>query len=106
MIPVVWNKFFSKMPEQLDPLLHSGILLATISAVALKRLFQWIERSKKGEQHRSERPTRRGSLGSLLGGILFDTLSAWRKSESLVVFESGETAERLSEARKVRSKAL
>jgi xanthine permease len=54
MIPVVSNKFFSKMPEQLDPLLHSGILLATISAVALNAYFNGFEVEKKegaGEGH-------------------------------------------------------
>ncbi|WP_353190938.1 nucleobase:cation symporter-2 family protein [Pandoraea pnomenusa] len=39
MIPVASNKFFSKMPEQLAPLLHSGILLATLSAVILNAYF-------------------------------------------------------------------
>src|SRR6516165_4435840 len=47
MIPVVSNKFFSKMPEQLDPLLHSGILLATISAVALNAYFNGFKEAKK-----------------------------------------------------------
>ena len=39
MIPVASNKFFAKMPEQLAPLLHSGILLATLSAVILNAYF-------------------------------------------------------------------
>jgi uric acid transporter len=47
MIPVVSNKFFSKMPEQLDPLLHSGILLATVSAVALNAYFNGFKEAKK-----------------------------------------------------------
>jgi len=47
MIPVVSTKFFSKMPEQLDPLLHSGILLATISAVALNAYFNGFKEAKK-----------------------------------------------------------
>ncbi|GAB3628670.1 purine permease [Pandoraea terrae] len=44
MIPVASNKFFAKMPEQLAPLLHSGILLATISAVALNAYFNGLKK--------------------------------------------------------------
>jgi uric acid transporter len=39
MIPVVSDKFFSKLPEELAPLLHSGILLAALSAVVLNLYF-------------------------------------------------------------------
>src|SRR5207247_6171418 len=34
MIPLVAEKFFDQMPKMLSPLLHSGILLASIAAVA------------------------------------------------------------------------
>ena len=34
MIPLVAEKFFSQMPKGLSPLLHSGILLCSIVAVA------------------------------------------------------------------------
>ena len=34
MIPLVADKFFSQMPKSLSPLLHSGILLCSIVAVA------------------------------------------------------------------------
>jgi xanthine/uracil permease len=43
MIPVASNKFFAKMPEQLAPLLHSGILLATVSAVLLNAYFNGLK---------------------------------------------------------------
>ena len=39
MIPVVSDKFFQAMPLALSPLLHSGILLASIGAVLLNLLF-------------------------------------------------------------------
>ena len=39
MIPVVSDQFFSKLPEELAPLLHSGILLAALSAVVLNLYF-------------------------------------------------------------------
>jgi uric acid transporter len=39
MIPLVADSFFSKMPKVLSPLLHSGILLAAISAVLLNLFF-------------------------------------------------------------------
>ena len=39
MIPLVSERFFIKMPAALGPLLHSGILLASISAVALNAYF-------------------------------------------------------------------
>ena len=39
MIPLVSKTFFSQMPHFLEPLLHSGILLASITAVALNVYF-------------------------------------------------------------------
>ncbi len=39
MIPLVSERFFVQMPKALSPLLHSGILLASISAVALNAYF-------------------------------------------------------------------
>jgi uric acid transporter len=39
MIPIVSGKFFQHMPKALSPLLHSGILLAAISAVILNAYF-------------------------------------------------------------------
>jgi xanthine permease len=47
MIPVVSNKFFSKMPEQLAPLLHSGILLATTSALVLNAYFNGFKKERE-----------------------------------------------------------
>jgi NCS2 family nucleobase:cation symporter-2 len=39
MIPLVADKFFQYMPTALSPILHSGILLASIAAVALNAYF-------------------------------------------------------------------
>lgn len=39
LIPVLSDKFFQSMPAALAPLLHSGIVLASISAVALNAFF-------------------------------------------------------------------
>lgn|SRR5574337_66138 len=39
MIPIVSPQFFGQLPHLLGPLLHSGILLASISAVALNAYF-------------------------------------------------------------------
>ncbi len=39
MIPTVSGNFFQQLPAQLQPLFHSGILLATISSVLLNLFF-------------------------------------------------------------------
>ncbi|GBC57846.1 xanthine permease [Stutzerimonas stutzeri] len=39
MIPVVRPEFFAQLPHWLEPITHSGIALATLSAVALNLLF-------------------------------------------------------------------
>ena len=39
MIPLVAPKFFESLPSELGPILHSGILLAALSAVALNLFF-------------------------------------------------------------------
>lgn len=39
MIPLVAEKFFQFMPKELSPLLHSGILLASLTAVLLNAYF-------------------------------------------------------------------
>ncbi len=39
MIPQVSERFFGHMPKALSPLLHSGILLASIAAIALNAYF-------------------------------------------------------------------
>ena len=43
MIPLVADKFFHQMPKALSPLLHSGILLASIVAVALNAFFNHLK---------------------------------------------------------------
>jgi uric acid transporter len=42
MIPLVADKFFAQMPKALSPLLHSGILLASIAAVLLNAYFNGV----------------------------------------------------------------
>jgi len=42
MIPLVADAFFGKLPSVLSPLLHSGILLAAISAVLLNLFFNGV----------------------------------------------------------------
>jgi len=49
MIPLVADKFFAQMPKALDPLLHSGILLASIVAVLLNLFFNRIQSSRAAE---------------------------------------------------------
>ena len=39
LIPVLSDRFFQAMPAALAPLLHSGIVLASISAVGLNAFF-------------------------------------------------------------------
>ncbi|PTU63432.1 MULTISPECIES: nucleobase:cation symporter-2 family protein [unclassified Chromobacterium] len=47
MIPTVSPGFFRQLPEVLAPLLHSGILLATVSAVALNVWFNGLARPRE-----------------------------------------------------------
>jgi NCS2 family nucleobase:cation symporter-2 len=42
MIPLVAPTFFDKLPKELSPILHSGILLTAISAVVLNLYFNGI----------------------------------------------------------------
>ncbi len=46
MIPVVAKDFFSKMPDALAPLLHSGILIATLWAIGLNIYFNHFDEIK------------------------------------------------------------
>ncbi|MFP3186692.1 MAG: solute carrier family 23 protein, partial [Paraburkholderia sp.] len=46
LVPVVSPHFFAKLPPALSPLLHSGILLASVSSVVLNLVFNGI----KGER--------------------------------------------------------
>jgi NCS2 family nucleobase:cation symporter-2 len=46
LVPVVSPHFFAKLPPALSPLLHSGILLASVSAVVLNLIFNGV----KGER--------------------------------------------------------
>ena len=50
MIPLVAPTFFSKMPKELGPLLHSGILLSAFAAVALNLFFNGWKGGAAAEQ--------------------------------------------------------
>jgi NCS2 family nucleobase:cation symporter-2 len=49
MIPLVAPTFFHSMPKALGPLLHSGILLAAISAIVLNVFLNGTSRGATGE---------------------------------------------------------
>src|SRR6201987_4337806 len=49
LVPVVSPQFFSKLPPTLSPLLHSGILLASVSAVVLNLIFNGVKSEKKAQ---------------------------------------------------------
>ncbi len=50
MIPLVAPTFFSKLPEALGPLLHSGILLTALAAVLLNLYFNGLTSQSAAEQ--------------------------------------------------------
>jgi uric acid transporter len=54
MIPLVSGKFFQQMPKALSPLLHSGILLAAISAVVLNAYFHGLGSDKEARRSAAE----------------------------------------------------
>jgi uracil-xanthine permease len=47
MIPLVSDNFFSRLPKGVGTILHSGILLATLSAVALNLYFNGMKSAKE-----------------------------------------------------------
>ncbi len=49
LVPVVSPHFFSKLPGALAPILHSGILLASVSAVLLNLIFNGVKSEKQAE---------------------------------------------------------
>ena len=51
MIPLVAPKFFQHMPHALAPILESGILLASLAAVALNLLFNGAGRAEDAHAH-------------------------------------------------------
>ncbi|WP_306598388.1 nucleobase:cation symporter-2 family protein [Geothrix sp. 21YS21S-2] len=50
MIPLVADKFFREMPKPLEPLLGSGILLASLVAVALNLFFNQLKRREEASE--------------------------------------------------------
>ncbi len=61
MIPLVAGKVFSQLPKALDPLLHSGILLASVTAVLLNMFFNGL--GSVEEARREAAATSHGSEG-------------------------------------------
>jgi len=55
LVPVVAPHFFAKLPVALSPLLHSGILLASVSAVVLNLVFNGVggDRASRRAIHRA-----------------------------------------------------
>jgi NCS2 family nucleobase:cation symporter-2 len=51
MIPLVGPGFFHALPGSLQPLLESGILLATIAAVALNAVFNGLSSEADARRH-------------------------------------------------------
>jgi NCS2 family nucleobase:cation symporter-2 len=49
LVPVVSPRFFAQLPPALSPLLHSGILLASVSAVVLNLIFNGVQSEKKAQ---------------------------------------------------------
>ncbi len=54
MIPLVAERFCGQMPKSLSPLLHSGILLASIVAVLLNMFFNQIQSFEAAELESAE----------------------------------------------------
>jgi len=54
MIPLVADGFFAQLPKALGPLLHSGILLASIVAVLLNVFFNQIQSFEAAEMESAE----------------------------------------------------
>lgn len=54
MIPLISGKFFQNMPKTLSPLLHSGILLAAISAVVLNAYFHGMGTGEEARRSAAE----------------------------------------------------
>ncbi len=50
MIPLVAENFFSKLPKELGPILHSGILLTAIAAVVLNLYFNGLKSRESAEE--------------------------------------------------------
>ena len=51
LIPELSDKFFDRMPHALSPLLHSGILLAAVTAVILNLVYNGWEETGEGHVH-------------------------------------------------------
>ncbi|BDU78776.1 nucleobase:cation symporter-2 family protein [Mesoterricola sediminis] len=50
MIPLVADKFFQRMPKSMEPLLGSGILLASLTAIVLNLYFNQLKRGDEARQ--------------------------------------------------------
>jgi NCS2 family nucleobase:cation symporter-2 len=54
MVPVVAPKFFTQLPHALEPILHSGILLASVSAVVLNIVFNGVRKERDARRDARE----------------------------------------------------
>lgn len=54
MVPVVAPKFFSQLPHALEPILQSGILLASMSAVVLNIVFNGVRKERDARRDARE----------------------------------------------------
>ncbi len=55
MVPVVALKFFSQLPHALEPILHGGILLASVSAVILNIVFNDVRKERDARREARSR---------------------------------------------------
>jgi NCS2 family nucleobase:cation symporter-2 len=54
MVPVVAPKFFTQLPHALEPILHSGILLASVTAVVLNVVFNGVRKERDARRDARE----------------------------------------------------
>ena len=64
LVPVVSPKFFAQLPHALSPLLHSGILLASASAVLLNVVFNGVSREPETTCSEADEASSRSASGS------------------------------------------
>jgi len=83
MVPVVRPEFFAHLPHWMEPITHSGIAVATLSAVTLNLLFNVLGGPERhaltGAAHHCQPPDRSlPHAGSLHSGVLPDARQATR----------------------------
>ncbi len=63
MVPLVADRFSQWMPKALDPLLHSGILLAAIAAVLLNLFFNGMTGNTQADTEAAVRAAKQAEGG-------------------------------------------